>query len=108
MLALTFSKTKHFISASKDNRLTEVTQEMWQSLVSRSDMDAHKLSVCPILTEECHTKLWVDDHLYSCATFDEIVETLVRVLNCNLANAKDFAQKLANCDSQTLVKFGRL
>lgn len=105
---MNFTKNKYYISSTKDNRLTEVTPDMWEALIHRSDMDAHKLAVCPLLTEECHAKVWIDDHLYSCATFDEIVETFVRVLNCNLANAKDFAQKLLNCDSQTLVKYGHL
>lgn len=103
-----FKKFKFFITSYKDNRSTEITEDMWDALSSRSDMDKFSIAHCGHPSEEIYANIWIGDKLHSCDSFNAVIELFVRELHFNLASAKDFAQKVTSVEPDTLVRLGRL
>lgn len=85
---------KRFIYTAKDNRTTEVTENLWNAFVSRSDMDRYTIESVLSPSEGVYCKLWVNSKVYDLGSFDELVECLVRNLYMGLGLAKDFAHKI--------------
>lgn len=105
---MTPTNVKRFIMSAKDQRVTEVSEDLWNNLVSRSDMTWYRLNALTDVSEEIYSRLWVDSKVYDFSSFDELVEHLVRELYMNLSVAKDFAHKLNSAGSNnTELLLGR-
>lgn len=87
---------KRFIFATGDNRTTEVSEHLWNALVSRSDIDRYKIEVVLSDSEDSYCKLWLNDKVYDLSSFDSLIETLVRDLYMSLVLAKEFAHKIVS------------
>ncbi len=70
-------------------------------------MDCFKISCYPHPSEELYARVWINDKVYNCESFDEMVELFVRIVCLNLSAAKDFSQKIAVVGGNTLVNLGK-
>lgn len=71
-----------------------MTENLWISLTSRSDMDRYTIESVLTPSEGVYCKLWLKNNVYDIGSFDELVECLVRNLYMGLALAKEFAHKI--------------